>query len=356
VITIKRAAFSFAAVFSVWIGVDNIPARVGWNAAPSDCLNIKKHADSSLFIDSPGYYCLTRNRRVDGHYSIYASEVVSDSHDLLIVASDNVTLDLRGYKLTSDANLFNAGIKSPVGKEQLRFPDKRLVKNISIRNGTLSLERAGAGIQFAGYTNTAITRMKSDATLNIYEARPDVGTLIEYLGTPIDETLKDFKYGEYKLIAQSLPLGPSSYSNRQILIENMKIKAAGTGIHVEAAGTVIRNNIIETDSGVGIWILGPNSLIENNTIVVHGRYLLADDYKHNTGDGAIRLRHGDGAIIRNNRIIFKDIATRRAVTTIDTGEFVFSGNTIEGFGNNKELIVSLQGENKAKIMATRLVD
>jgi hypothetical protein len=74
------------------------------------------------------------------------------------------------------------------------------------------------------------------------------------------------------------------------------------------------------------------------------------------GSGAIRLRHGDEAIIRNNRIMFKDIATRRAVTTIDTGEFGFSGNTVEGAGSAKVLVVSLQCENTAKVVGTRFID
>jgi Right handed beta helix region len=356
VIKLKHVLMIFVVTTAIWICYDNIPSSVGWTAAPSDCLDVKKYSDSSLFIDSPGYYCLTRNRRVDGHYNLYASHVVSDSHDLFIIASDDVTLDLRGFKLTTDANLFNSGIKAPVGKEQLRFPDKPQVRNITIKNGLLLLERAGAGIQFAGYTNTSIPLPNTDATLDIYEARPDVGTLTEYLGAPIDESMKDFVTGKYKIISQTLPPGPLSYGNRKIVIENMRINADGTGVHVEGAGTVIRNNVIETNSGVGIWILGPNAVIENNTIIVHGRYLLERDYKHNTGDGAIRLRHGDGAIIRNNRIIFKDIASRRAVTTIDTGEFEFSGNTIEGAGNSKELVVSLKGEKKAKVTGTRIVE
>jgi Right handed beta helix region len=354
--SLKRFIGALFGFMVLWMVVDNVPSRIGWTVAPDECLDLKKQSDSSLFIDSPGTYCLTRNRRVDGHFSLYASHVVSDSHDLLIIASDDVTLDLRGYKLTTDANLFNAGIKNPVGKEQLQFPGKRLVKNISIKNGTLSLERAGAGIQFAGYTNTAIRYSGSDATLNIYEARPDVGTLGEYLGTPIDDSLKDFRLSEYRLIEQSLPKSFASYSNRRILIENMKIKSAGTGIHVEGAGTVIRNNIIETESGVGIWILGPNALIENNTIIVHGRYLLPIDYEHNTGDGAIRLRHGDGAIIRNNRIIFKDIASRRAVTTINTGEFEFSKNVIEGAGNAKDLVISLEGAMNRKVFGNQTIN
>ena len=69
---------------------------------------------------------------------------------------------------------------------------------------------------------------------------------------------------------------------------------------------------------------GVARLIENNTIIVHGASPVRE------ADAPIRLHHGDGAIIRNNRIVIKDGANRHGLSVFDTGAITVEKNTFYG--------------------------
>ena len=125
-------------------------------------------------------------------------------------------------------------------------------------------------------------------------------------------------------VKKQLPANAAGYENRHVTIDHMTIRAAGFGIAVQGAGTVIRDSTIEVDSGTAISIFGPDALIENNTIIVNGSGLWLE------ADAPIRLHHGDRAVIRNNRIIVRRGAHRRAVSVFETGPFRLENNTFYG--------------------------
>jgi len=125
-------------------------------------------------------------------------------------------------------------------------------------------------------------------------------------------------------VLRALPARARDYPARGILVEKVAISSAGWGIGVEGAGTVIRDSTIEVDAGTALWIYGPHARIENNTIIVRGRGRVRE------ADAPIRLHHGDGAIIRNNRIVVKGDGHPWAITSFRTGAITLEGNTMNG--------------------------
>jgi len=96
--------------------------------------------------------------------------------------------------------------------------------------------------------------------------------------------------------------------------ENLTIQSGGRGIIMSGADNVIRNNIIEVDGKVAVYMYGPRPVIEGNTFIVK---LDANDKA--TLPAMLKLRDADGAIIRNNRFIVKSgpFGTRQAEAAIN---------------------------------------
>jgi hypothetical protein len=142
------------------------------------------------------------------------------------------------------------------------------------------------------------------------------------------------------------PKSSAEYQQRDLHLENLHIfvrgipKGAGSGggtINIQGAGTIIRNCVLETNDGNAIWIFGPNAIIENNTIIVHGTNRLRE------ADAPIRLIHADGAIIRNNKIVIKDEEHHRAISTFDTGAITVEGNTFYGMTPKDDIAKAFLG-------------
>lgn len=66
------------------------------------------------------------------------------------------------------------------------------------------------------------------------------------------------------------------------------------------ADNVVRNNVIEVDGKVAVYLYGPRPVIEGNTFIVH-----LDPRDTTTLPATLKLRDADGAIVRNNRFIVK---------------------------------------------------
>ena len=58
---------------------------------------------------------------------------------------------------------------------------------------------------------------------------------------------------------------------------------------------------------------------------------------------AIRMVHGDGALIRNNRIIVKGDAPKRIVSTFGTGPFTLEGNRFYGVSEKDQIAKAFRG-------------
>lgn len=121
-----------------------------------------------------------------------------------------------------------------------------------------------------------------------------------------------------------------AYPTTRYLIEDMTIRAGWRGIVLGGGGNIIRNSTIEVDGHTALALFGPGSLIENNTIIIHG------EGEAQPFDAPIKLRDAHGAIVRNNKIIFKQgwFSTTKAAAAInllDSRDFVIEGNTVEAF-------------------------
>ena len=126
----------------------------------------------------------------------------------------------------------------------------------------------------------------------------------------------------------------------------MKIRTQDYAVVLQGGASVVRNSVIETDSGSSLWVYGPNAIVENNTFIVHciDRPMSRQGVSHcDAMDAPIRLMHGDGAIIRNNTFVLRDSANLRALSIFDTGHITFEGNTVVGLKKPAEAVSAFSG-------------
>jgi hypothetical protein len=340
----------------------------------ASCSEPSRNGKEGIVISSSGISCLKSNLHVDGRWSPFrhGNPVHSDGYFLVAVTESNVVFDLRGHTLSSDAELAEGGVHSPSqthvlsgGKGTLLdYPSARLVSNITIKNGALTLDRGGAAIKFTGFTGKFLRQGEGDLGLIAYRYPEPLGSIAQadYAGValvhPSDTwvgepgvLLRGLYTGDFfEQHSSYLPKRALDYPKRQIRLENLKIRAKlGLGVLIQGADTVIRNCTIEVDeTQTAIYLYGPNALIENNMIIVNTRYPFMK------GDASIRLFHGDGAVIRNNQFVFKgSLGHRHTVSTIDTGPFFFENNVITGAKEADTTMVSISGELQAKVQGTQ---
>jgi hypothetical protein len=308
------------------------------HSAPA-CEAILTREGGGAVIAKSGRHCLEKDMLIDSTYFPFrhGSNYRSSDRIGLLLAADDIVVDLSQHTITSNGILID-GIESPTSFWQ-NFPDAPVPitpKNISIRNGTLRMTaRAERAIGIKILTTPDLpTNVVSDV----------IGSwkwLGSYTGSPSQLARAERWVQE---IHNILPGRFSDYVQRNVHIENMSMRTAGTAIAVEGAGTIIRNSTIEVDAGTAIWIYGPNAIIENNTIVVNGSGLLLE------ADAPIRLYQGDGAIIRNNRIVVKGRANRLAVSTFRTGRFKLENNLIFGVDAESGLAKAFLGTLDAQLV------
>jgi hypothetical protein len=262
-------------------------------------------------IARSGSYCLSNSFHVAGQHIWWNWEGkshFSDGNYVLVIAANDVTVDLGGKTISSNAADVLAGVLgsseqepakdySPIGR--LFKPDWDIApRKVTIKNGTIDVQRPsrdylrGTGVLFAtgmewlskgvGPVNSAVKHFlffEEDFFLP-----PDLKE--RYRSNP---RRARFSY---------LPPDRKNYPNRQITLENLTIKSPDYGVVIMGAGTVIRNCTIETDSSVGIWSFGAGAVIENNKITVRRDERLAREFLPT--DAAIVLQDGHDSVVRGN--------------------------------------------------------
>ena len=282
-------------------------------------------------LDKSGSYCLKEDIFVKGHRSwAEGGRIFNVSKIIVNISANDVVLDFDGHTAWSDGRL-DAGIETTLATNRASL--KNPPRNITVRNGTLRLDHSGIGIRFSGLGGLYGDKWPGSIASDWGEPKFGSTTTGERLQRATQEAKEQNKDSTEELL-RLLPASPAAYPVRNLHIEKMHIRTEGIAVLLQGAGTVIRDSVIEADAGTAIWIYGPGAVIENNTIIVHGR---ADT---NTplleADAPIRLHHGDGAIIRNNRIVAKDDAHRRVLSLFDTGDVTVEGNVFEGIGEGDE--------------------
>jgi hypothetical protein len=279
------------------------------------CRHLVAKRNQSVALENSGAYCLDTDVLIDD-----GSPFVSHGRDrpyyAVEISSDEVVLDLQGHAVQSGDITYGIAISVSSGAAP---------KNVEIRNGSIRSLREGIS---SGYTNAVVLSDLGDPLASFSKSGSSPAQLEE--AAKIARRINESAFEQQNKMR---PKTVSDYPDRNIHFEGLRIfvrglpqgnNAGGGAINVQGRGTVIRNCIIETDDGNAVWIFGPNAIIENNTIIVHGRNRLRE------ADAAIRLIQADGAVVRNNKIIIRDSANRRGISTFDTGPITVENNTFYG--------------------------
>ena len=163
---------------------------------------------------------------------------------------------------------------------------------------------------------------------------PNIGIDLQALQSPRTT------YSRLNCARQDSNCGNPSMANGKVppyratghIVEKVNVRAGWLGVQMAGIGNTIRNSVIEVDSRSAIALFGPGSVIENNTIIVHGKGEATPD------DGAVTLWDGKGSIIRNNHFVFEGWLRKPppAIRLIDSTDVLLEGNTFEGFDERLE--------------------
>ena len=294
-----------------------------------DCHSLAPRADTSVKLENGGRFCLETDLNIRDRPAFFPDGRSGLPSRAVAITADDVTFDLGGHSVrVGDVTL---GLQ--IRRHGSNPSEPRQPQQISIRNGTI---RVVSSIAIdAGFSSQSIPSDMGDPLESISKE----GKSQELLDAT-RETLARLQTTSFQAALARRPARPADYQERNILIENLHIdardgnissRARAGAINIQGAGTVIRHCVIETNAGTALWIFGPNALIENNTIIVHGAAPLRE------ADAPIRLHQADGAVIRNNKIIIKGSANRRGISVFDTGTITVDNNTFYGMTENDEI-------------------
>lgn len=294
----------------------------------SACQMLAPGRNHGVVIDGGGSYCLQNDVLIDDT-SPFLSHGRDRPGEAVEIAGNDITLDLKGHLLKSGNITYGVVIGGRVEPAPRR---------VAVRNGAIHSERSAIS---SGLGNMAVLSDMGDPLANVSTSGKSPEKLKEWAA--------DFQRLHESTFLQQIGLRPSSaagYSQRDIRLENLRILArslpkdglgAGGAIFVQGKGTLIRDCVIETDAGTAVWIFGPNAVIENNTIIVHGKNLARE------ADAPIRLIQADGAVVRNNKIVIRDSANRRGISTFDTGPITVENNTFYGMTEKDDVAKAFLG-------------
>ena len=251
-------------------------------------------------------HCLNENLRQTKEFDIHAMRFLSyGGKPLLSIfcaygetctrapGAPMIDIDLRERRLKADVDDM-VGVKDWVASERIFLHDGTVIVP-----GTRA---ANVGVDLQSMTSA----YKTYARLDCRQSRADCGN------------------GQVASISREAP----PYEATRHIVQRIRIRAGWLGVQMVGIGNALRNSVIEVDSRHAVALFGFGSIIENNTTIVHGEGTPAAD------DGAIALWDGNGAVIRNNRFIYKGRAKHAppAIRLIDSAGVILEGNTFEGFG------------------------
>lgn len=257
-----------------------------------------------------GKYCLTIDLEQSQEFDIHAARALTyTGAPLLSIFSSSprrapdfsngqiTDIDLQGHKLVANVDDMK-GIRDRIPSEHLWIHD-----------GTIVVPGAGEhniGIDLQATSNPKKTYARPRCEKQ--QAACDNGASADHKAPP--------------------------YRKTEHVLERVTVHAGWLGVQMVGIGNTIRDSVIEVDSRGAIALFGPGSKIENNTIIVHGKGDATPD------NGAIVLWDGNGAVIRNNRFIFKGWFKKAppAIRLIDSADVQLGGNTFEGFDQRVEQI------------------
>ncbi|NRR32644.1 right-handed parallel beta-helix repeat-containing protein [Oxalobacteraceae bacterium] len=288
-----------------------------------DCKEIKQTGSSrTAYIGVEGKHCLMVDISISPEFDIHAGGFRFSSAAALSI-SPRLIYPVRSYSFLPNYPVAAEGdIEVDLGGHTVKSSEAsangiqvRGAHNVSIRNGKIkafgSRDSLGIGIE-NGDGKITLAVPKSMRNGLFYVRDGNIGRS-EYEDAPVSEFL-DRK--------------PASYSITNNLIDHVTVEAGTRGVVMSGGNNVLRNSTIYVDGHTAIYLYGPGSVIENNTIIIYGRG------DATPADAAIKLRDGKDAIVRNNRIVYRGGWFEKAPAAInlhDSPNVVIEGNTVENF-------------------------
>lgn len=319
------------------------------NSLAQDCkpiYQLEKHASRTGYINTTGKYCLTHDiiqpRVLDihaGSYKSFAAEA------LVIIDYPNEYFDKAIGTWVSNPPLpENSSFEINLQRHLLKGDAENMVgvrasaqtPRVKIQNGVIDvpgIRSPNYGIWFEHVfkVNTKWPRRRDNFGNDRGPGNALETVYLEEDASPT-EILKQLSW---PIADPSLPL--LQYISTNHAVEHMTIHAGWRGIVMGGGGNVLRNSTIEVDGHTAVYMYGPGSIIENNTIIIHGK----GDAK--PFDAPIKLRDAHGAIVRNNRIVYKRTWLGKepaAINLLDSTDVRIEGNTVEHFAD----LVRVNGE------------
>ncbi|MYN08010.1 right-handed parallel beta-helix repeat-containing protein ['Massilia aquatica' Lu et al. 2020] len=282
----RPRAYVAAAVLACAVGIASA-------AGAQDCRPILRDdtgSASGVSVVFAGKHCLQHDFRVGREFDLHSAAFKGPSTRSLIAVTPRTgwkyspdgpfELDMQGHHARADV----AGMDGVRGIGPGR--------NVIVRNGTLTVAGQGStGVRLLLRSRAQTAGMRS----------------------PIESEYEDVSMPEAADTGQA-----------NFLLSRLNIRAGGRGVIMSGAGNSIRDSTIEVDGGNAIFLHGRGSVIENNTIIVHARAA-------GPNDAVIKLRDADGAVIRNNRIIYKgDSRAATAINLLGSNNVRVENNIVEG--------------------------
>jgi hypothetical protein len=263
-------------------------------------------------IRSPGDYCLQTDLTQPQQFDIHAMsfKTTAGASLLSIRCTGDAACREVSYRDVADVDLSGHTLDSG-SSDMVGIAGSAWRGGVAIRNGTIRVPGSRD-------TNFGIDLQSDLAPL----VRPD-GTRCSIL----EQTCSTSPNGAGKSAAPA-------YQTTRYLIDKVEVHAGVQGIRLIGNGNTVRNSVIEVDGWNGLALFGKQSVVENNTIIIHAK-----------GDAlpsaaAIQLRDAHGSVLRNNRFVFKGWFRKPppAIRLIDSTDVQLEGNTFEGFDERVEQV------------------
>jgi hypothetical protein len=259
-----------------------------------------------MYVRGPGSYCLEKDAHHTNVFNMYSLSAKSFAGQALLsvwgptrvadVPEGSYIIDFRDHTLSAETK--NMKGVAPAGE----------TKNVQVTNGKIIVPgstTANVGI-LLGY--------------DVVQGFTVPGVLLlAGLRNPLHEDIPYTELEDHR---------KPRYSVTNYMVNEMDIRAGYRGIVLGGGNNVIRNSRIEVDGNTAIYVYGPGTIIENNTIIVHGK----GDRKQ--WDAAIKLRDADNAIVRNNQFVYDGGLLSKgeaAINLLDSDNVTIDGNTVTGF-------------------------
>jgi hypothetical protein len=296
------------------------------------CRSISTMRNQSILLDESATYCLQTDIWIDDA-GVFVSHGRDRPYFAIQILNSDVNLDMQGHTAHSGDSTNGVVIQN-------KTPSDAVPRHVTISNGKIDSITWGIS---SGFSNMLIASDLGDPLESVASTEGKSEAKLSELRDHIRQL-------ELSSLAKQnalRPRSPAAYLERDVHLENLHFivrglsKGTGAGggaVSIQGAGTVIRNCVIETDDGNAIWIFGPNAVIENNTIIVHGKNRLRE------ADAPIRLIQADGAVIRGNKFVIRDKANRRGISTFETGPISVEDNIFFGMSKGDEVARAFLGE------------